>query len=89
MLQCAGLFEEARSGTSCELRRCCPRNREAPGGGGHVEVEGTARHREAGDPVAPITTPVLDKGYLSLPSSSKEGQEAKAKRQEKRGKEKL
>ena len=37
------------------------------GGGGHVEVEGTARHREAGDPVAPITTPVLDMGISACP----------------------
>ena len=73
MLQGAGLFEEAGSGTTRELQRCCPSNREVLGGGGHVEVEGTTRHREAGDPVTPITTPVLDTGYLSLPSSSKEG----------------
>lgn len=42
-----------------------------------MEVEGTTRHREAGDPVTPITTPVLDTGYLSLPSSSKEGRGSK------------
>lgn len=78
-LQGAGLFEEARSGTAPELQQCCPSNREVLGGGGHVEVEGTTGHREVGDPVAPITTPVLDMGYFSLPSSSKEGREAKEK----------
>ena len=79
MLQGAGLFEEACSGTARELQRCCPSNREALGGGGHVQVEVTTGHREAGDPVAPTTTAVLDMGYLSLPSSSKEGREAKEK----------
>ena len=86
MLQGAGLFEEAGSGTTRELQRCCPSNREVLGGGGHVEVEGTTRHREAGDPVTPITTPVLDTGYLSLPSSSKEGRGSKGKQRKQRKK---
>ena len=54
-----------------------------------TEVEGTARHREAGDPEAPITPPVLDMGYLSLPSSSKEQRKKGRRNEEKKSLESL